>query len=218
MRAALGATWQKRGYWRDSEEDYLAANYPTKTPVVEIARTLGRSVSAIRAKARTLGLYRKARTIEGLPSQALTPPAQPRPSAPTIPAGATAFFMVPRTRKGRAIWSNEAIDNLASFWSRLYSPVCIAKLLGLKPSAVSEAARRAGLPNRAGLKLVQTAPAGDPFSIPESPIIASEMVRKICRVRQTVFFVRPKHKRSEHISIQGRSFLLSRASSVMGHA
>ncbi|MFT8644663.1 MAG: hypothetical protein ABF821_12590, partial [Gluconacetobacter sp.] len=53
--------WKPTRFWRRDEEDLLERVYPTAKPVTDIATDLGRSVSAIRAKARSLGLRRPLR-------------------------------------------------------------------------------------------------------------------------------------------------------------
>jgi len=169
-------------------------------------------VSAVRAKARVLGLFRR-----NAPKCAAHT-RQPELAIETLATRATPTDLVPRSRNGRAIWTDTAIDNLAELWKRLLSPRCIATLLDLKPSAVSEAARRSGLPNRAGLPLLKTVPAGDPFSLPENLLVSSEMIRKICPVRGGVFFVRPKNRRTEHVSFLGRLGLAKSSAGAMCHA
>ena len=119
--------------------------------------------------------------------------------------------LVPRSASGRAIWNSVAIENLASLWRRLYSPTCIARMLGLTPGAVSEAARRAGLPERAGLPLIMECRSGDTMAAPENAVISGQMIRKTCSITRRPFYVRPQDRKRVHFSLLGRRLLRVRA-------
>lgn len=119
--------------------------------------------------------------------------------------------LVSRNRSGRAIWDDRAVTHLAELWKRLYSPTFIAELLGLSPKTVGEAARRAGLPARTGLTLLNTCPSEDPFAVPANSTVASQMIRKICRVTSRIFFVSPRHQKTVHCSLLGRRRLATYA-------
>lgn len=89
-------------------------------------------------------------------------------------------------------------------------------MLGLKRSAVSEAARRAGLPDRAGLPLKYTIPQGSPQDAPVNETVAGQLIRKICKITGRPFFVRPREARKIHCSFLGRLFLARRRATLEG--
>jgi hypothetical protein len=89
-------------------------------------------------------------------------------------------------------------------------------MLGLKRSAVSEAARRAGLPDRAGLPLKYTIPQGSPQDAPVNETVAGQLIRKICRITGRPFFVRPREARKIHYSFLGKLFLARRSGTLEG--
>ena len=126
------------------------------------------------------------------------------------------FSAVQRTASGRLIWDGTAIDLLADLWKRLFSVTCIARMLGLKRSAVSEAARRVGLPDRAGLPLEHSIPQGSPQDAPVNETVAGQLIRKICRITGRPFFVRPREARKIHYSFLGRLFLSRRRATLDG--
>lgn len=89
-------------------------------------------------------------------------------------------------------------------------------MLGIKRTAVSEAARRAGLPERAGLTLEHNIPQGSPQDVPVNDTIASQIVRKICKITGRPFFVRPRDVRKIHYSFLGKLFLARRRGTLEG--
>ncbi|MBS0987793.1 hypothetical protein JK182_03690, partial [Acetobacter okinawensis] len=109
-----------------------------------------------------------------------------------------------RSKSGRIIWTNDAIATLAGLWKRLYSPTCIAQFFGLKTTAIAEAARRAGMPDRRGLPIISSSKHRDPFAEPENQTLVGMMVQKLCRLTKKLFFVRPRDTRTVHYSFQGR--------------
>ena len=176
--------------WGWDDISYLVATYPKATRVREIATILGRTLSSVRGKARRLGMRR---------------PLRGRARKSYLHA------LVPRSASGRAIWNSVAIENLAALWRRLYAPTCIARMLGLTPGAVSEAARRAGLPERAGLPLIMECRSGDPMAAPENAVISGQMIRKTCSITRRPFYVRPQDRKRVHFSLLGRRLLRVRA-------
>lgn len=61
-------------FWLQHEEEFLVQFYPTAMPARQIAEELGRSLGAVRAKARTLGVRRPLRGRAADAAEALTPP------------------------------------------------------------------------------------------------------------------------------------------------
>lgn len=199
-------------FWLCHEEEFLVQSYPTAMPARQIAEELGRSLGAVRAKARALGVRRPLRGRAADAAGALTPPPhnsviQSRPySNPNDPRPA-----ISRTRAGRIIWDDTVTLHLAELWKRLYSPKYIADYLGTRPGTVSMAAQRAGLPSRAGLTLLKAAPGNNPLAAPENATIAAQMVKRICAITQNVFFLHPKNIRRQHYSMLGQMILARRA-------
>lgn len=73
------------------------------------------------------------------------------------------------------------------------------------------AARRAGLPSRAGLTLLKAAPGENPLAAPENATIAGQMIKRICAITQNVFFLHPKNVRRQHYSVLGQMILARRS-------
>ncbi|GEL54862.1 hypothetical protein ABO01nite_28690 [Asaia bogorensis NBRC 16594] len=61
-----------RRLWSREEELLVADRYPTETPVRDIAPVVGRTIGAIRAKARKLGFFRPKKGLDK--NLLLTPP------------------------------------------------------------------------------------------------------------------------------------------------
>jgi len=192
-------------FWSSVEEDYLLSAYPSDTPVREIAAKVGRSASSVRRKAWQLRVRRPARSRKGAEENLLT--RQGDFLKAPVEAPAEHKDVIARTRTGRAIWNTASILVLAELWKRLYSPTFIAEYFNLRPGAVSMAAKRAGLPSRAGLTLLRQSPTEDPMAVPENAAISSQMVARVCRVTDTVFFLHPKHRRLQHLSYLGAQYM-----------
>lgn len=198
--------FRKIRHWLSHEVAYLHQSYPTRMSARDIAAELGRSVGAIRSKARALGL-RRPRKGDDQKQEHLPLEKPPREN-----------LLLQKTASGRAIWSDEATLTLAKLWTRLVAPGAIGKLLGIKPGAVSEAANRAGLPSREGLILIRDLTGCDPFTLPENQLVASEMVEKRCPTRGKLFFVRPRDRRSVHVSKEGRKTIARRQVNEFAYA
>ncbi len=198
-----------RGGWSSDEEIYLARSYPTATEVPFISKLIGRTLGAVRRKAQRLGLRRplRGRAANARLCIDAPPPAQSGITSSCHHAFSDYFSSIRRTSSGRLIWDGTAIDLLADLWKRLFSVTCIAQMLGLKRTAVSEAARRAGLPERAGLTLKHTIPQGSPQDVPVNDTIASQIIRKICKITGRPFFVRPRDVKKIHYSFLGKLFI-----------
>lgn len=118
----------------------------------------------------------------------------------------------PKTASGRAIWNTQSLHLLADLWKRLYSPAFIAEYFGLKYNTVCMAAKRAGLPSRAGFTLLRTSPTENPFAVAENATLASQMIARTCGITNTVFFQHPKDRRQQHYSYLGSRLVERRAS------
>ncbi|MFT8679274.1 MAG: hypothetical protein ABF821_13035, partial [Gluconacetobacter sp.] len=131
-------------------------------------------------------------------------PAQLRISVNQEPSQSSPKLLIPRTRSGRAIWNSVAITHLAELWKRLYSPTYIADYLGLPVGTIKTAAQRAGLPSRAGLTLLKSAPSENPLEVPESQVLVEQMIKRVCQITQTVFYQNAKDRRRQHYSRLGQ--------------
>lgn len=200
-------------FWSSVEEDYLLSAYPSNTPVSEIAAKVGRSASSVRRKAWQLRVRRPVRSRKGTEENLQT--RQGDFLKAPVDAPVEQRDVIARTRTGRAIWNTASILVLAELWKRLYSPTFIAEYFNLRPGAVSMAAKRAGLPSRAGLTLLRQSPSEDPMAAPENAAISSQMVARVCRITDTVFFLHPKHRRLQHLSYLGAQYMERHSSGLV---
>ncbi|MBS1035860.1 hypothetical protein JK194_14910 [Gluconobacter cerinus] len=188
----------------------LTKSYPTDTAIKVIAERLGRSPQAVANKAKRLGLRRpltlkRQRTAQERNNSTIVNEHHNNPSS-AMPG---AF---PKTASGRAIWNTQSLHLLADLWKRLYSPAFIAEYFGLKYNTVCMAAKRAGLPSRAGFTLLRTSPTENPFAVAENATLASQMIARTCGITNTVFFQHPKDRRQQHYSYLGSRLVERRAS------
>lgn len=186
----------RRRLWTLDDERTVKLSYPTKTPVKEIATQLGRSIGSIRAKARQLGVRRRPVGI--------SEPVEYR-SADTAKVSEADLFAnivspldhirsLFKTRGSRISWSDAGIDMLGELWQRGFGAAAIASLIGTSKQAIHERARRAGLPARHGLPLLETLEGADPLSYPVNPIIAGMIHPQKDKVTGKRFFCHPKDK------------------------
>ncbi|MFT8612973.1 MAG: hypothetical protein ABF727_10090 [Gluconobacter oxydans] len=199
-----------RRLWSHDETMELTKSYPTDTAIKVIAERLGRSPQAVANKAKRLGL-RRPLTLKRQRT------AQARKNTDTVnerhnsPASALPGVF-PKTASGRAIWNTQSLHLLADLWKRLYSPAFIAEYFGLKYNTVCMAAKRAGLPSRAGFTLLRSSPTENPFAVAENATLASQMIARTCGITNTVFFQHPKDRRQQHYSYLGSRLVERRAS------
>ncbi|MBS0995425.1 hypothetical protein [Gluconobacter cerinus] len=199
-----------RRLWSHNETTLLTKIYPTDTAIKVIAERLGRSPQAVSNKAKRLGLRRpltlkrqraaQARKNGEIVNERHDSPASAKPG------------VFPKTASGRAIWNTQSLHLLADLWKRLYSPAFIAEYFGLKYNTVCMAAKRAGLPSRAGFTLLRTSPTENPFAVAENATLASQMIARTCGITNTVFFQHPKDRRQQHYSYLGSRLVERRAS------
>ncbi|QEH97741.1 hypothetical protein [Gluconobacter thailandicus] len=199
-----------RRLWSHDETTLLTKSYPTDTAIRVIAERLGRSPQAVANKARRLGLRRpltlkRQRAAQERKNSTIVNEHHNNPSS----AMPDAF---PKTASGRAIWNTQSLHLLADLWKRLYSPAFIAEYFGLKYNTVCMAAKRAGLPSRAGFTLLRTSPTENPFAVAENATLASQMIARTCGITNTVFFQHPKDRRQQHYSYLGSRLVERRAS------
>jgi len=199
-----------RRLWSHNETTLLTKIYPTDTAIKVIAERLGRTRQAVANKAKRLGLRRPLTLKRQRAAQARknTDTVHERHNSPAsaIPG---AF---PKTASGRAIWNTQSLHLLADLWKRLFSPAFIAEYFGLKYNTVCMAAKRAGLPSRAGFTLLRTSPTENPFAVAENATLASQMIARTCGITNTVFFQHPKDRRQQHYSYLGSRLVERRAS------
>ncbi|MEN3177243.1 hypothetical protein ABDK75_14775 [Gluconobacter sp. OJA] len=199
-----------RRLWSHDETMELTVSYPTDTTIKVIAAKLGRSPQAVANKAKRLGLRRPLTLKRQRAAQARknTDIVNERHHSPAsaIPG------VFPKTASGRAIWNTQSLHLLADLWKRLYSPAFIAEYFGLKYNTVCMAAKRAGLPSRAGFTLLRSSPTENPFAVAENATLASQMIARTCGITNTVFFQHPKDRRQQHYSYLGSRLVERRAS------
>lgn len=199
-----------RRLWSHNETTLLTKIYPTDTAIKVIAERLGRTPQAVANKAKRLGLRRpltlkRQRAVQERKNSAIVNEHFNNTSS----AMPSAF---PKTASGRAIWNTRSLHLLADLWKRLYSPAFIAEYFGLKYNTVCMAAKRAGLPNRAGFTLLRTSPTENPFAVAENATLASQVIARTCGITNTVFFQHPKDRRQQHYSYLGSRLVERRAS------
>ncbi|MEN3168332.1 hypothetical protein [Gluconobacter sp. OJB] len=199
-----------RRLWSHDETMELTVSYPTDTTIKVIAAKLGRSPQAVANKAKRLGLRRPLTLKRQRAAQARknTDIVNERHHSPAsaIPG------VFPKTASGRAIWNTQSLHLLADLWKRLYSPAFIAEYFGLKYNTVCMAAKRAGLPSRAGFTLLRSSPTENPFAVAENATLASQMIARTFGITNTVFFQHPKDRRQQHYSYLGSRLVERRAS------
>lgn len=199
-----------RRLWSHNETTLLTKIYPTDTAIKVIAERLGRSPQAVANKAKRLGL-RRPLTLKRQHA------AQARKNSTIVnehhnDTSSAMMGAFPKTASGRAIWNTQSLHLLADLWKRLYSPAFIAEYFGLKYNTVCMAAKRAGLPSRAGFTLLRTSPTENPFAVAENATLASQMIARTCGITNTVFFQHPKDRRQQHYSYLGSRLVERRAS------
>lgn len=199
-----------RRLWSHNETTLLTKIYPTDTAIKVIAERLGRSPQAVANKAKRLGL-RRPLTLKRQHA------AQARKNFSIVnehhnDTSSAMMGAFPKTASGRAIWNTQSLHLLADLWKRLYSPAFIAEYFGLKYNTVCMAAKRAGLPSRAGFTLLRTSPTENPFAVAENATLASQMIARTCGITNTVFFQHPKDRRQQHYSYLGSRLVERRAS------
>ncbi|WP_249211377.1 hypothetical protein [Gluconobacter cerinus] len=198
-----------RRLWSQDETMQLAKSYPTDMAIKVIAERLGRSPQAVTNKAKRLGLRRPLTLKRQHAAQARKNgqifDARHTTTASAIPG------TFPKTPSGRAIWNTRSLHLLADLWKRLYSPAFIAEYFGLKYNTVCMAAKRAGLPSRAGFTLLRFSPTENPFAVAENATLASQMIARTCGITNTVFFQHPKDRRQQHYSYLGVRLVERRA-------
>ncbi|MBS1020009.1 hypothetical protein [Gluconobacter cerinus] len=199
-----------RRLWSQQETTLLTKFYPTDTAIKVIAGRLGRSPQAVANKAKRLGLRRpltlkRQRAAQARKNVDIVNERHNSPAS-AIPG------VFPKTASGRAIWNTQSLHLLADLWKRLYSPAFIAEYFGLKYNTVCMAAKRAGLPSRAGFTLLRTSPTENPFAVAENATLASQMIARTCGITNTVFFQHPKDRRQQHYSYLGSRLVERRAS------
>ncbi|WP_252347562.1 MULTISPECIES: hypothetical protein [unclassified Gluconobacter] len=199
-----------RRLWSHGETMELTKSYPTDTAIKVIAERLGRSPQAVANKAKRLGLRRpltlkRQRAAQARKNVDMVNEQHDSPAS-AIPG------VFPKTASGRAIWNTQSLHLLADLWKRLYSPAFIAEYFGLKYNTVCMAAKRAGLPNRAGFTLLRTSSTENPFAVAENATLASQMIARTCGITNTVFFQHPKDRRQQHYSYLGSRLVERRAS------
>ena len=186
----------RRRLWTMKDELTVQRSYPTEMPVRDLAVALGRSIGSIRAKARQLGVRRRPR---GKPHKAT------ELSGNSLEGAASDLFVdivspldriksLFQTRGSRISWSDAGIDMLGDLWQRGFGAAAIAKLVGTSKQAIHERARRAGLPARHGLPLVEVIVGVDPLSYPVNPVIAGMVYPQKDKVTGKRFFCHPKDK------------------------
>lgn len=194
-----------RPLWSEDEIAILSRIYPAGMKIAEISARLGRSPNGVKLKASRLGLRRpstlKRKRKEETRSETL-------PTQTSI----TQHDLLPKTASGRAIWNTQSLMLLGDLWKRLYSPAFIAEYLGIKYNTVCMAAKRAGLPSRAGFTLLQNSQTENPLSVAENATLAAQMITRTCSITNTVFFQNPKDRRRQHYSYLGSRLIERRAS------
>ncbi|KXV49520.1 hypothetical protein AD945_04140 [Gluconobacter albidus] len=205
-----------RRLWSQDETTQLAKSYPTDTAVKVIAERLGRSPQAVTNKAKRLGLRRPLTLKRQRIAQERQNFLCTTEEENNLPTASLDIF--PKTASGRAIWNTQSLHLLAGLWKRLYSPAFIAEYFGLKYNTVCMAAKRAGLPSRAGFTLLRTSPTEDPFSVAENATLAAQIITRTCGITNTVFFVSFKDRRTQHYSSLGRRLLENRARCMSDYA
>lgn len=195
--------------WSQADTTQLAKLYPTDTTIKVIAERLGRTPQAVTSKAKRLGLRRPLTLKRQLSAKARKNSENLRDHQSSPVPASTGVF--PKTASGRAIWNTQSLLLLADLWKRLYSPAFIAEYFGLKYNTVCMAAKRAGLPSRAGFTLLRTSPTENPFSVAENATLASQMIARTCGITNTVFFQHPKDRRQQHYSYLGSRLVERRA-------
>ena len=199
-----------RRFWSQDETNALVKCYPTDTAITVIAERIGRTPQAVTNKAKRLGLRRPLT----LKRQRAAEARKNQPIAPKLDQGlaSATLGVFPKTASGRAIWNTHSLHLLADLWKRLYSPAFISEYFGLKYNTVCMAAKRAGLPSRAGFTLLRKSPTENPFSVAENATLASQMIARTCGITNTVFFQHPKDRRQQHYSYLGSRLVEKRAS------
>ncbi|CDG41022.1 hypothetical protein ASAP_2977 [Asaia bogorensis] len=144
-----------RRLWSREEELLVADRYPSETPVRDIAPVVGRTIGAIRAKARKLGFFRPKK---GLDKNLLLTPPPPRRSDLTPTWSADLDFLtvplsqwkavIPRDSAGRPLWYNNLIDALRGVWCRSIASATIAEIFGVSRASIWAAADSRNLPRR----------------------------------------------------------------------
>jgi len=89
---------------------------------------------------------------------------------------------------------------LADLWKRALSASLIAEMIGTTPGAVLERARRAGLPGRYGVALIETNEKHDPLDYPICQAISAQMIPKLDKETGKPWFVKPRDVRRWHAS------------------
>ena len=199
-----------RRLWSHNETTLLTKIYPTDTAIKVIAERLGRTPQAVANKAKRLGLRRPLTLKRQRIAQERQKFLRATKEQNSLPA--ISFDIFPKTASGRAIWNTQSLHLLADLWKRLYSPAFIAEYFGLKYNTVCMAAKRAGLPSRAGFTLLRTSPTENPFAVAENATLASQMIARTCGITNTVFFQHPKDSRQQHYSYLGSRLVERRAS------
>lgn len=186
----------RRRLWTIKDEATVKLSYPTKTPVRDIAARLGRSIGAVRAKARQLSVRR--RPIGDCASMDVQQPEDTQVAGPdlfsVIISPLEHIKSLFQTRGSRISWSNAGIDMLAELWQRGFAASAIAQFVGTSAQAIHERARRAGLPARHGLPLIETLNGFDPLSYPVNSVIAGMIHPQKDKITGKRFFCHPRDK------------------------
>lgn len=144
---------RSRRFWSAEEELLVANYYPSDTPVREFAPVVGRTIAAIRAKARKLGFSRpKKDSDEKLLSPCIQRCEEKLEWSPdldflTVPLSQWKAI-IPRDRAGRPLWYNNLIDGLRGVWCRAIAAETIAEIFGVSRSSVWATADSRNLPKR----------------------------------------------------------------------
>lgn len=190
--------------WSLIDDAHLSTLYPTRIAAQTIAHDLGRTVNAIRSRAKKLGLRRGRGQKIG--ARILQRNGSVKSVDYTRVHDTTwhEFSLIKRAN-GSVLWTNNTVFMLSKLWKRLYSAEYIAQLFDIKPNAVREAARRAGLPGRHGVGLIHQSQYSDPLQEPINTVIDAQMVETACTVSGKPFFVKSKkEKATQRYSLMSR--------------
>lgn len=192
------APMRKRGGknpWSDWQCEILVRRWGENIHPQSIAEEIGRSVGAVRAKARRLGLFRRnradliKRVLDKMDAQRDNGTEAPV-SAPFIVEESSVLPPAPKSsqrlrfRPRRIVWNDDLDLEVARRWFAWQCRFGIAKDLGLTEGQVRSRANQMGLPARDRTKIVADYVEGRPYDTS----LEKSVVRRRCQEGRMYFW------------------------------